>query len=101
MAETRSELDWVGEVVPFEAGCREVVMFDRLGEFGLEVLVERSAQRHVDDLEPSTEAQDWLAISEGPPGQLKLDRIAVGIDVPEPGVGWLAEVDRIHVDPAR
>ena len=57
------------QVVAGVAGGGEVVVLDRVGALRRDVLVERAAQRHVQDLEAAAEAEQRLALVDAPSGR--------------------------------
>src|SRR5688500_10108728 len=100
-ARSRRELDAVSKVVALEPVVREVVVLERVRVLGLEVLVERSAQRDVDDLEPSAEPENRLVVLDRPLHELKLDAVARRIDPSETRMRRLTERGGVDVDSAR
>ncbi len=97
---TRRHGDLVGEMIPGEARGGEIVVLDRAAELGADVLVKRSAQCHVDDLEPSAKPEERLALGDGPSGELKLHPVTSRVQPAAIGPAGLAIRGRIQVDAA-
>jgi hypothetical protein len=65
----------MSQVVPREAGRREVVVLERVAALRRDVLVKGAAERDVDDLEAAAEPEQRLPLGDGPAGELQLDSI--------------------------
>jgi hypothetical protein len=89
------------EVIPREAVRREVIVLDRVRVFALEILVQRSAERHVDDLQPSAQSEDGLPILDRPRHELHLDHVTRRVGTTEALVRCFPKRGRVDVDAAR
>src|SRR5690606_5657051 len=81
-----------------EAGGGEVVVLDRLGAFGLEVLPETAAGCDVEDLQAATQSQERLAVAQCPARQHDLGGVACRVESAELRGAGTTIVGGIDVD---
>src|SRR5579871_4310236 len=96
------DADGMGEVIAgglIRGG--EVVVAQRGRNLPGDVLIKRSAKRHIDDLNAAANGEEWLVISGSPSNQLNLDRVSIRIGLAAILGAGLAIVLRIDVDAAR
>jgi hypothetical protein len=64
-------------------------------------LVERAAQRDVQQLDTAADSKHWLTVGDRAPCQRQLDLVAQRLDSPKAGMWCLAEVCGLYVAAAR
>ena len=78
----------------------EVIVLDQVGNQGAQVLVKRAAHGHVEHLQAPANAENRLAITQGPADQAHFRPIAGRIGPPAEGVPLLVVALRIDVHAA-